>query len=95
VAARRPPFGTLAGVTEPPSLPLPAGSPGVAGGPPICSARGCRRPAQWGLRWNNPKLHTPERRKVWTACGEHRESLETFLRLRGFLRDTVPVDEAS
>jgi hypothetical protein len=62
-------------------------------GPPVCSARRCRRPAAWGLRWNNPKLHTPERRKVWTACDEHRPELESFLRSRGFLRETVPSGE--
>jgi hypothetical protein len=59
----------------------------------ICSARGCRRPAQWGLLWNNPKLHSPERRKTWTACDQHRTDLESFLRARAFLRDTVPVQE--
>lgn len=61
--------------------------------PAICSARGCRRTAAWGLLWNNPKLHEPQRRKVWTACDEHRESLESFLRSRGFLRDSVPADD--
>lgn len=58
-----------------------------------CSARGCSAAAVWGLRWNNPRLHTPERRKVWLACDEHREHLEHFLGRRGFLRDTVPVAE--
>lgn len=57
---------------------------------PVCSARGCRRAAAWGLRWNNPKLHGPERRKTWLACPEHRDSLAEFLSLRGFLRETVP-----
>jgi hypothetical protein len=47
----------------------------------------------WGLLWNNPKLHTAERRKVWLACQDHRADLESFLRSRGFLRDTVPVEE--
>jgi hypothetical protein len=46
----------------------------------------------WGLRWNNPRLHPPERRKTWLACDAHRESLAGFLQLRGFLRETVPVD---
>lgn len=55
-----------------------------------CSARGCRQAATWQLQWNNPKLHTPERRKIWLACADHRESLETFLGARGFLKDTVP-----
>ena len=56
-----------------------------------CSARGCRAPAQWGLLWNNPRIHTPERRKVWLACDDHRERLERFLGNRGFLHDTVAV----
>ena len=58
---------------------------------PHCSAKGCRQVAVWVLAWNNPKLHTPERRKTWLACEEHRESLGQFLDLRGFLKDTVPL----
>jgi hypothetical protein len=57
--------------------------------PVICSAKGCREAARWALLWNNPKLHTPERRKTWTACEEHRESLSDFLSARGFLRETT------
>ena len=56
--------------------------------PVICSAKGCREVARWALLWNNPKLHTPERRKTWTACENHRESLSEFLSARGFLRET-------
>jgi len=51
-----------------------------------CSAKGCRNPAGYALKWNNPKLHTPDRRKTWLACDEHRDSLSTFLEARGFLR---------
>ena len=58
---------------------------------PTCSARGCRADAVWALRWNNPKLHTPDRRKTWLACDEHRESLGDFLRARSFLRDIEPM----
>ncbi len=58
-----------------------------------CSARGCADAAAWALRWNNPKLHTPDRRKTWLACEDHRESLSAFLSARGFLREVVPVDE--
>ena len=58
---------------------------------PICSAKGCRQPARWALRWNNPKLHPPERRKTWLACDDHRDSLSEFLNARGFLRETEPV----
>lgn len=57
--------------------------------PDICSSRGCRAPAVWALLWNNPKLHTEERRKVWLACEGHRESLSHFLASRSFLRDVV------
>lgn len=62
---------------------------------PICSARGCSEPAAWQLLWNNPRLHTEDRRKVWLACDGHRESLGDFLRARSFLRDTVPVEPNS
>ncbi len=55
-----------------------------------CSAKGCRASAQWRLRWNNPKLHPPERRKTWLACDDHRESLGTFLDVRGLLREVEP-----
>lgn len=57
----------------------------------VCSAKGCRDAAAWVLAWNNPKLHTPERRKTWVACEEHREYLSRFLGLRGFLKDVVPL----
>lgn len=59
----------------------------------VCSGKGCRAQATWGLLWNNPKLHTPERRKVWLACDEHRDRLDEFLSLRDFLRQVVPVSE--
>lgn len=64
-----------------------------AGEPLVCSARGCRAAGAWALRWNNPRLHTPDRRKTWLACDEHRTSLSDFLSLRGFLREVVGVTE--
>jgi hypothetical protein len=63
----------------------------IAGVDKICSSKGCRNAARWELRWNNPRLHTPERRKVWLACDEHREHLSQFLDARGFLREVEPV----
>lgn len=57
----------------------------------VCSARGCRATPTTALRWNNPKLHTPDRRKTWLACADHEESLARFLDLRGFLREREPV----
>ncbi|MEV0265540.1 hypothetical protein AB0I49_29980 [Streptomyces sp. NPDC050617] len=56
---------------------------------PICSAKGCRAAAVWVLAWNNPKIHTPERRKTWLACDEHREHLSQFLGVRSMLKDVV------
>jgi hypothetical protein len=52
-----------------------------------CSAKGCRQAALWALRWNNPRLHEPDRRKTWAACEEHRAYLSEFLQARGFLRE--------
>jgi len=61
--------------------------------PEICSAKGCRAAATWVHAWNNPRLHTPDRRKTWLACDEHREHLGQFLATRGFLRETVALDD--
>jgi hypothetical protein len=63
--------------------------------PLICSAKGCRAPATWQLRWNNPKLHTPDRRKIWLACEDHRTSLGDFLSRRGFLKEVEAIDRDS
>ncbi|MCY0906492.1 hypothetical protein [Arthrobacter sp. H14-L1] len=57
----------------------------------VCSRRGCRTEATSRLLWNNPKIHPPERRKVWLACGEHIQWLEDYLRTRGLWRETLPV----
>jgi hypothetical protein len=85
----------------PSSPPPPDGAPSLVldlqqhepPGDPVCSARRCREHAVWALRWNNPRLHTPERRKTWLACEEHRGHLTEFLELRGFLRDTLPLED--
>lgn len=58
--------------------------------PAQCSRRGCAAPAQWQLLWNNPRIHTPNRRKVWLACEQHREHLSQFLEQRSFLKDIKP-----
>ena len=57
---------------------------------PICSSKGCAAPAQHQLLWNNPKIHTPDRRKIWLACDDHEEQLRTFLSARGFWKATEP-----
>jgi hypothetical protein len=59
-----------------------------------CSAKGCRQRAEFDLQWNNPRIHTEDRRKHWLACPEHRDSLGGFLSARGFLREVVEVTAA-
>ena len=59
---------------------------------PRCSAKGCTQDAGWQLLWNNPRIHTAERRKSWLACEEHRTSLSDFLGARGFLREVEPME---
>ena len=39
------------------------------------------------MLWNNPKIHTPDRRKVWLACEEHEETLRAFLSARDFWKE--------
>ena len=60
---------------------------------PMCSARGCRDTGVWAVRWNNPRLPPPERRKIWHACHDHRDQLEQYLAVRGFHRDTLPMTD--
>ena len=57
----------------------------------ICSAKGCREPATTRLVWNNPKVHTADREKVWTTCEAHREQLSHHLAIRSFLRRVEPL----
>jgi hypothetical protein len=71
-----------------------AASDAPAGSELVCSAKGCRAPATVALRWNNPKLHTPDRRKTWLACPDHEDYLARFLDVRGFLRERVPAGDA-
>jgi len=65
----------------------------ATGSPVICSAKACRAGATSAVVWRNPKIHREARRKVWTACPEHRDSLRDFLDLRGFLIEVIPVDQ--
>lgn len=56
-----------------------------------CSRKGCRNAAGHQLLWNNPKIHTPERRKIWLACDEHRGWLESYLKERLLYKETLPM----
>jgi len=57
----------------------------------ICSAKGCRAVATWSVVWNNPKLHPPEREKVWAACDVHKQPLADHLAARSFLKRVDPL----
>ncbi|HET8879369.1 MAG TPA: hypothetical protein VFN00_07945 [Arthrobacter sp.] len=70
-------------------LDLAGGTPAPAAA--ICSRKACRADAGWQLLWNNPKIHTPERRKTWLACDDHRDWLEDYLRTRGLWKETLPM----
>lgn len=49
-----------------------------------CSSAGCSADAAWRVNWRNPRIHTPDRVKVWLACDAHRVTLGDYLATRGF-----------
>ncbi len=49
-----------------------------------CSRSGCREKADWAVNWRNPRIHGPERVKVWLACNEHRDFLYDYVAARNF-----------
>ena len=75
---------------------LEAAGHSAEAGPPaaVCSRKACRAGAEWQLLWNNPKIHPPERRKIWLACGQHRDWLEDYLQTRGLWKETAALDTA-
>ena len=72
---------------------LPGAEQPVPEGPqtPICSRKGCRLHATMQLLWNNPKIHTAERRKIWLACNDHADWLEDYLKSRSLWKETLPL----
>jgi hypothetical protein len=49
-----------------------------------CSRAGCGADAVWAVNWRNPRIHGPERVKVWLACADHVEYLRDYLASRDF-----------
>ena len=47
------------------------------------------------LLWNNPKIHTPERRKTWLACDDHADWLENYLSERLLFKERLPLVETA
>jgi hypothetical protein len=59
--------------------------------PATCSRAGCREPALWRIEWRNPKIHSPDRRKIWVACDAHRDFLRDYLAARDFPVAVAPL----
>ena len=51
---------------------------------PTCSRAGCPLVAAWNVNWRNPRIHGPERVKIWLACDDHRDYLQDYLDARDF-----------
>ena len=61
----------------------------------LCSRAGCREAALWRIEWRNPRIHSPDRRKVWVACDEHRRFLRDYLAARDFPVSVSELDRAA
>ena len=57
-----------------------------------CSRAGCALTATWAIEWRNPRIHTPDRVKTWTACDEHVGFLRDFLAGRDFPVRVAAID---
>ena len=69
---------------------LVSGDP--AGRPDVCSAKGCQAPP-WELLWNNPKLHTPERRRPGWPASAPRTRWRTSWGRAGSSKDGRPAPD--
>ncbi|WP_309102682.1 hypothetical protein [Microbacterium sp.] len=49
-----------------------------------CSRAGCRSAATHQVVWRNPRIHAPDREKIWLACDEHVSFLHDYLAARDF-----------
>lgn len=60
-----------------------------------CSRAGCEEPAEWAIRWRNPKIHAVDRHKHWLACADHVEYLSEFLKARAFPVEILSTTQVS
>lgn len=58
-----------------------------------CSRAGCTATATSRVEWRNPRIHGPERTKIWLACVDHVDYLSAFLAARDFPVAVVPLTE--
>lgn len=61
----------------------------------VCSRAGCRDFATWQVVWRNPRIHSADRRKIWTACEAHVDYLRDYLAARDFPVTVEPFDPAA
>ncbi|MBB4071852.1 hypothetical protein F5897_001171 [Canibacter oris] len=59
----------------------------------ICSRARCQEPAEYALKWANPKIHRDGRHKIWLACEAHLPYLQEFLTARDFLTEVTGVEQ--
>jgi hypothetical protein len=62
--------------------------------PPTCSRAGCAQVATTTVNWRNPRIHSPERVKVWHACDDHAGYLRDYLAARDFPVVVAPLGTA-
>ena len=53
-----------------------------------CSRKDCNEAATIQIIWNNPKIHTPDREKIWLACADHEQYLVDYLKNRELFKTT-------
>lgn len=61
----------------------------------VCSRAGCRAVATHLVVWRNPRIHSPDRRKIWHACDEHTPFLHDYLAARDFPVSVEAIADAS
>ena len=61
----------------------------------VCSRAGCRDFATWQVVWRNPRIHSADRRKIWTACEAHVDYLRDYLAARDFPVEVSPLTDAA
>lgn len=59
----------------------------------LCSRASCSKQAQHAIRWQNPRIHTGDRKKTWLACDEHLQYLRDFLESRSFPLQVISILE--
>lgn len=60
-----------------------------------CSRTGCLEAPDYRVLWRNPKIHAPDRHKVWLSCAAHRDYFQGYLLQRGFPVAIEDMDTAS